>query len=268
MEAKVIIEVNGNFEAAFKFGRKGGRDPNWIDRLKHLISRSIIAFVLKRADRVKLVYKDQLVPLGLKNKVSTTSFPNYVSIQNFLDMPKSDEGYLLLLGYPWYLKGVDVLIKAFNEISDEYPDLKLKVVGWCPEGREYFETLAGENKHIELCNPVDYKDVIPLMANCSIYVLASRTDSSPRVLREAMASCKPIIAAAIDGVPELIIDGYNGLLFEKENVQDLANKIKILLDEKSLSERLAKNGFKYVQKELSEEVYLNKYIVMIEEMFK
>lgn len=265
--AKAIVEVNGNFEAAFKFGREGERYPKKIDRLKHLISGTIISFVLKRADSVKLVYKEQLVPLGLQNKVKATSFPNFVSINSFISAAKSDQGYILLLGYPWYLKGVDILIKAFNQISDSYPNMKLKVVGWCPNGREYFEELAGNNSQIELCDPVHYERVIPLMANCSIYVLASRTDSSPRVLREAMAACKPIIASSIDGVPELIIDGFNGLLFEKENVQELADKIKILIEDHALSNKLAQNGLTYVQQELSEDNYINKYVSMIDAMF-
>ena len=103
------------------------------------------------------------------------------------------------------------------------------------------------------------------MANCSLYVLASRTDASPRVLREAMACGKPIIASRVDGVPELIKDGYNGLLFEKENYEELANKMRMVLSDKKLALRLGDNGLKYVQENLSEECYIKQYREMIEE---
>ena len=216
---------------------------------------------------VKLVYAKQLSPLKIEEKkVRIMSFPNIVPIKYFLEKEKKDGKYILLLGFPWYLKGVDILIKAFKEISKEFPDYRLKIVGWCPEGKEYFENLAKHNTQIDLCNPVYYEGVIKLMTECSLYILASRTDSSPRVLREAMASKKPIIAANIDGVPDLIKDGFNGLLFEKENVGDLADKIRLLLSDKFLAKRLAQNGYEYVQEHLSEKQYITQYNKMIDKV--
>ena len=266
--AKVIVEVNGNFEAAFKYGLKGEMNPGNMEKFKDRISKLVIPVVLKKADMVKLVYNKQLLSLSdnYEKNFRTTSFPNFVPIQNFLMAEKRDDKYILLLGYPWYLKGVDVLIKAFKIISKDFPEYKLKIVGWCPEGMDFFEDLAKDNQKIELSGPVYYDGVINLMTKCSVYVLASRTDSSPRVLREAMASKKPIIASNVDGVPDLIIDGFNGLLFENENVNELANKLRIILSDKNLAEKLAQNGYNYVQQNLSEQCYINNYKSMIEEI--
>lgn len=267
--SKCIIEVNGNFESAFKFGDKGESKPGIGERIKERVSKIMIAFTLKHADMVKLVYSDQLKSLGTgkERNIRTTSFPNFVPISRFMEGESIDKGYVLLLGYPWFLKGVDILIKAFKKISPEFPGLKLKVVGWCPEGRDLFEDLARENPNIELCDPVYYEDVIPLMKGCSLYVLASRTDSSPRVLREAMASGKPIVASNIDGVPDLVIDGFNGLLFEKENVDDLAEKMNSILTDKRFGRELAENGLAFVRENLSEQIYIENYTAMIEKMF-
>jgi glycosyltransferase involved in cell wall biosynthesis len=110
---------------------------------------------------------------------------------------------------------------------------------------------------------VPYKDVIPLFAGCSLYVLASRTEAMGRVLLEAMACRKPVIASNVGGVPYVIEDGYNGLLFEKENVDDLAEKIKLVLSDNELAEKLAENGYMYVRKNLSEKNYINNYKNMI-----
>jgi glycosyltransferase involved in cell wall biosynthesis len=82
-----------------------------------------------------------------------------------------------------------------------------------------------------------------------------------------MASKKPIIASNIDGVPDLIKDGYNGLLFKSENHADLADKISLILSDNNLANQLAENGFNYVQKYLSEECYITKYKAMIDDLF-
>jgi len=264
--AKSIIEVNGNFESAFKFSRLGRKKANRAEKIKDKLSRPLIKSTLKWADMVKLTYRDQLKPLKMcdEDRITRICFPNYVPIRTFIESEKHDGRYILLLGFPWYLKGVDILIKAFHKISPYYPDMRLKVVGWCPDGREYFESLTAGDPRIELLEPVHYEQVIPLMTGCTMYVLASRTDSSPRVLREAMASQKPIIAANVDGVPDLIRDGYNGLLFEMENVDDLAEKILVLLENHELGRSLGQNGLFHVQKHLSEDRYINSFQDMIE----
>ena len=147
-EKKSIIEINGDFSYAFNYSRMGKNVTTLIEKLKSKVSREIVAFVIKKADRIKLLYSDQLAPLNIKPSVDhkVSVFSNYVAISKFFSENLIDEKYLLFLGYPWYLKGVDVLIKAFNRVSPEFPDYKLKIVGYCPEGFDYYEKLAKETQ--------------------------------------------------------------------------------------------------------------------------
>ena len=84
-----------------------------------------------------------------------------------------------------------------------------------------------------------------------------------RVLLEAMACRKPIIASNVGGIPEVIKNGYNGLLFKSENVDDLADKIRLVLSDKKVATMLRNNAHSYVKEKLSEECYANNYINMI-----
>ena len=224
----------------------------------------IIPFVLKRADMVKLLSDNQVEPFNLTlDKIRSRVFSNFIPVQRFIKGSKNDLKYILLLGYPWYLKGVDVLIKAFDMISQDFPEYRLKIFGWCPEGKDYYRGLARNNQRIDLNDSVYYEEVVEIMANCSLYVLASRTEAMGRVLVEAMACGKPIIASNVGGVYSIIKDGYNGLLFEKENVNDLAEKMHYLLSNPEVATKLADNGFLEVQEYLSEDCYINKYRDMI-----
>ncbi len=102
------------------------------------------------------------------------------------------------------------------------------------------------------------------MSKCSLFVLPSRTEAFARVLLEAMASEKPIISSDVDGIPHYIKHGSNGLLFKSENVQDLAQKMRLLLSNQHYASRLAKNGSEYVHQYLSEERYVESFKNMID----
>ncbi|MHB8481159.1 MAG: glycosyltransferase family 4 protein [Nitrospiria bacterium] len=265
--AKFIVEVNGNFRSAFSVDSK---NIGLIHRLKHKYASVVTPFVLSRADGVKLVYFNQISSLRISNLAQKTfAFPNFVAISQFKPNGTScnSKKYILFLGFPWFLKGVDILIKAFNKICRDFPNYTLKIVGYCPDRTDY-EKLAFGNSQIELCGPIRYEDVIDLMSHCALFVLPSRTDASPRVLREAMASKKPVIASNVDGIPSLIRNGYNGLLFESENVEDLALKMRLLLIDAKFAKMLAENGYRFVCDELSEECYVDKFNKMVEKVLE
>jgi glycosyltransferase involved in cell wall biosynthesis len=257
-----VVEVNGNFESAFT---QDSRRVGPLARLKERCARAIGPFVLRRASKVKLLYDDQLRgfadgAVGLELSV----FPDFVPISHFYDAPVSPP-YILFMGSPWHLKGVDVLIKAFNRISSDYPDWTLRIVGFCTD-KEPFLALAGGNRMIELCEPVWYADVVKLMAGCSLFVLPSRTEAMGRVLIEAMASHKPVIGSKVDGIPYVIQHGRNGLLFESENVDDLAATMRRILDDPAFAERLGAEANAFVRSHFSEDEYLRHFACMIDQV--
>lgn len=260
-KVKFIVEVNGNYKAAFISDPK---NVKFSEKLKKKIIMFIIPFVLKRTDRVKLLYENQLAPFnGLKLSKKVECFHDFVPISHFKPDIPSEAKYILFLGFPWFLKGVDILLKAFNKISNDYPEYYLKIVGYCND-KTYYQQLAENNQQIQLCNPVHYHEAIKLMEGCSLFILPSRTEAMGRVLLEAMASKKPIIACNVDGIPTYIKHGYNGLLFESENIDDLAEKMKTILGNEDYAKQIAENGYKYVYERLSEDCYVKKFRNMIE----
>jgi len=72
-------------------------------------------------------------------------------------------------------------------------------------------------------------------------------DPFPLVSLEALSAGCPVIAAKVGGIPEIIIENKTGLLVPSENSFELYCKIKSLLLDNSLRERLSENGLKFVQ---------------------
>jgi glycosyltransferase involved in cell wall biosynthesis len=259
---KLLVEVPGNPKKSFQFES----DSTSIGaKIKGLLGHGLTPSIINKADHVKLLYPGQLDGCATFDERKQTVLFDFVAISSL--MPSSSSGkYILFLGYPWFLKGVDILIKAFHLISEEFPEYRLKIVGYCPD-RTYFEKLVNGNERIELCKPVFYGEAMDLMSRCALFVLPSRTEAMGRVLLEAMACKKPIIASRVDGIPHYVKHGFNGLLFEPEKVEELAGHIETMLSNLGYASRLAENGHHYVHEHLSEDRYVQLYVEMVNRLF-
>jgi glycosyltransferase involved in cell wall biosynthesis len=264
--ARVVVEVNGNFETAFKFDQHNSWFEKFEAGVKEKLSLVFISFVLKRATVVRLLYKDQLQNLDIRNKenMNLIAFSNFVPINLFLQANKTDGNYILAMGHPFFLKGFDLLIQAFNKITDEFPQYRLIIVGHNKENREYYEELKANNSKIEIHKPMLYEDVVKMMTGCSLFVLPSRTEAMGRVLLEAMASKKPIVASNVCGIPNVIHHEKNGLLFESENIPDLTEKLRYMLSNPDIAAEFADNGQRYVRENLSEQRYIDNFFKIVQ----
>lgn len=256
--ARYIVEVNGDYGDPSNWTTSDGK----MSLMKSWQVHHLIPFVVNRADAVRCLYKGQLDPfIGLRHQEKYFQFSDFVATSLFSEKTISQR-YLLFIGFQWYRKGVDILIRAFNMICNEFPDFTLKIVGHFPE-KEQHQDLFLYNRQIEFVGPV-FPDAVPdLMERCYAFVLASRSEGMPRVLVEAMASRKPIIASRVSGIPQYITHEETGLLFDKEDVEGLAAQIRRIISDPALAERLAENGYRYMQAHLSEECYLESFTRLV-----
>lgn len=261
---KLIVELNGNYASPYVW-----EDVSklWLRKIKRRVSLRIIPFVLKRTDGIKLLYPSQadyfLTEQELTKKVVKT-FHEYTPVSLF----KPTDVYrkiILSMGFPCRIKGFDIAIKGFLKIAREIPDYELHLVGYLkPEEREQLLQMIGDNTQVKLLKPVDYPQAIEKISECSIFLLASRTEGMGRVLLEAMAHRKPLIGSNADGIPSYVRDGVNGLIFTSQDADELSEKMLLLVKDEKMRENFANNGLKYVHDELSEEKYLSYYHNMIQ----
>jgi glycosyltransferase involved in cell wall biosynthesis len=78
----------------------------------------------------------------------------------------------------------------------------------------------------------------------------------PRVLIEAMAAGRPVIASRVGGIPHYIRDGETGLLFRREDVQGLTAALRRLLGSPQVATRLAANGRECVNQRLTDRCWV------------
>jgi glycosyltransferase involved in cell wall biosynthesis len=256
--AKLILEVPGVPQDAYRYEepRAGLRTA-----AKRFFANLSLLFGGWVADCIKLLYPAQLDSYPLLRSKKVAVFHDFVPVRA-VHAKKSAGPFILLTGQPWYRKGADILIRAFRLIAADFPDYKLKLMGYYPD-QECLDKLAEGCPQIEFLTPRPNEEALNVIGSCSVFVLASRSEAMGRVLLEAMAAKKPIVASAVDGVPHYITHGENGLLFEKENVEELVQKLRVLLSDPELRARLAKKGYERVHSEYGEQAYVRSFDHML-----
>ena len=142
----------------------------------------------------------------------------------------------------WYCKGFDILLKAWSNLACFYPDWTLRLVGaGHKKNVDYLKSLVQNISNVEF---VPYtKEIKTEYRDAEIFVLSSRYEGFGLVLTEAMSQGCACIACDYNGrQSEIVINNKTGLICGIDNLLELEQKLKILLDNNELRKRLQHNA--------------------------
>jgi glycosyltransferase involved in cell wall biosynthesis len=236
-------------------------------RIKKRISDVLLHLVIWRSSMVKILYPQQLkyYPL-LRNRLSFVchdfAATRYIASEN----ESSSQRIVLMIGHPWFRKGFDIGILGFRKIAAQFPNHRLVIVGMNPDPT-YLEQLAAGCDQIEIRRPIPGPEALKLIASCEVFLSASRSEGVARVIMEAMAARRPVVASAICGTPHLVEDNKSGLLFRSEDVDHLAEQLKKVLNNPELGARLGEAAHDRVMNHFDEQAYVRHFVGMIEALY-
>ena len=139
--AKLIIEIVTSPQLAYLTERPR---PTLAERLMHLYSDACLHLSTLLADRAHFLFPQQLSMYPMLRKVKNSVFLEFVPISTIeKHREQASEMYVLLIGAPWYLKGADLLVKAFLRLAPDFPHVKLKILGYFPDGDKLHELIGG-----------------------------------------------------------------------------------------------------------------------------
>lgn len=155
----------------------------------------------------------------------------------------NDDRVILSLGSIKKIKGSDTLLYAFLDLRKLYIEknnLKLLYAGEGPMKPMLAEKAKEKSfdGYVKFLGTIPHEEVPHIYKLADIYVIPSLFEGAPLSLLEAMFNGLPIIGTDIHGVNNFIRHEKNGLLFEKENKEDLTERIKELVENKDLSIKL------------------------------
>ncbi len=177
---------------------------------------------------------------------------------------KREEAVVGMVSKLWEGKGHNVLIEAFKLLKERIKNAKLVIVG---EGYLYDELLrmVDTNGLRESVLFTGFQmDVSEIIATFDVAVLPSFFEGMGRVLLEAMAMEKPVVASRVGGIPDLIDQGTNGLLVRPGDARDLADALEKVLSDKELARKLGSEG----RKRISDQFSANVMVQSIEKLYR
>lgn len=153
-------------------------------------------------------------------------------------------------------KGTEVLLKALAILKAENINVRLRAVGPF-ETPEYEKEIMQQVDQLGVGDMIDWMgfqtDVNLQLRAMDLFVLPSLYgEGLPMVVLEAMANAVPVVASRVEGIPEAVRDGIDGLIFEPADANDLANKLKSMIGDKQRWRAMSKSSLERQRNELSD----------------
>ena len=132
-------------------------------------------------------------------------------------------------------KGLVYLLQAMTQIVEKYPSSRLVIIG---RGRleDQIQMLVGQMRledHVTLLTePIPNEEMNRIYPGCDIFTLPSVEEPFGRVIIEAMACGKPVVATKVGGPLDIVEDGRTGYLVDRADPDQLATRINELLQDR------------------------------------
>lgn len=158
------------------------------------------------------------------------------------------ENYILFAGTLTMRKGYKDIINAFALIAEKYPSWKLKLAGngEIEEGKYLVKELRIENK-VDFLGWVNGKEKDEVFRHSSIYCLPSYSEGFPMGVLDAWAYHLPVVTTPVGGLPDVVKDGINSMIFTPGNIKELSEKLDRLISDRYLYKQIS-----YESEKLSE----------------
>jgi glycosyltransferase involved in cell wall biosynthesis len=257
---KLIIEIATS--PANYFGAETPT-PTFRDYLRFWYSEISLHISCLAADRIHVLGPHILTPYRLLRNRPQSVFHEFVNFSSIQPDAAKRENVILLVGSPWYLKGADLLVHAFERLMNDYPDVRLQLLGFFPD-REALDKVIRGNARVTVTGPVENPEAVKIISTARILVLPSRCEGMGRVLIEAMAAGVPVIGSDVGGIPHMIRHGENGLVFPSGNIGALEQCLRTILSDPALAERMGQAGKELAAEEFNEKRYVEHFVEMVD----
>ena len=214
-----------------------------------LLVQLLYGLALRRTHKVFFQNPDDQIlfrSLGLLSPKNLSCVVNGsgVDLKTYSLVPISTEPHFLLIARLLGDKGIREYAKAAQLIRMQFPNSKFSLVGWHDETPDAItlNELDDWVKKGALNFLGHLSDVRPVLASCSVFVLPSYREGTPRAVLEAMAMGRAVITTDVPGCRETVINEENGFLVPAKSVVALVEAMQRFIKEPDLAFRMGLRG--------------------------
>jgi len=232
----VIAEVHGDWRTFTRSYGVGAR------RLLSLPADAVAVAALRRADATRALspFTSGLVE-EVRGSPATASFATYSDLSAFVEHPVAplpEQPVALFVGVLEAYKNIDGLAAAWRRVAAELPSARLVIVG--QGSRQHvvdalLRDLPGQVEHIPRLSPAE---VAAAFDRATLLVLPSWPEGLGRVVIEAFARGRGVVATAAGGILDLVHDGVEGILVPRADEDALVSAVVRVLSDPELALRL------------------------------
>ena len=242
--------------------------------LRGVLFSALKRLVMRRSDAISMVsqaMKEETVALGAEPaKISVISM-GVDTANTFTPAkhPARHNNQLLFVGRLAAQKGLDLLLRAMPHVVKIYPDTTLTVVGQGPEEKalQALSETLGVAHNVQFLGAVANDNLPELYRSATVLIFPSTSEEGfGLVCVEALACECPVIAADLPAVREIIIDGETGLLFKRENGDDLTHKILFLLADSAFRRSMGQAGRNFVSQRFDWQIVSQRYHELLDKI--
>jgi glycosyltransferase involved in cell wall biosynthesis len=232
--AKVVLDLHG--------------DPATVTRLYGSPLRRMLSpladrltrLALRRADAVRTLSPFTSDLVRGEGVEPAAAFPAFMDLGAFLEPPAAlpERPAALFVGVLERYKAVEVLGEAWRLAAPRVPEGELHLVGRGTLAATAERLVADLPEQARWTPTLATPDVARAMDEARVLVLPSRSEGLPRIVVEAFCRGRAVVGARAGGIPDLVVDGENGLLVAPEDAEALAEALVRVLSDRALAERL------------------------------
>jgi len=217
-------------------------------------------FLLRRLSRivdlsiaVSRFVKKELVAIGVASD-RVTIIPSGLNYSLFSEGSRRRCGHApfrcLYVGRFARIKSLDVLLNAASYLKQLSAPVRFTLIGGTPRDDDWKKVNRlisefGLREMVETKQPVPHGELVEYYRSHDCFILPSSREPLGKVVLEAMASCIPVIASDSGGIPDLVSNGINGVLFKSQNPAALAHTIIDLMNRPKDAGKMALRGKVY-----------------------
>ena len=183
-------------------------------------------------------------------------------------VPENGEIRVGIIGRHDYVKGHDIFIKGAALVAKKHKNVKFLIAG-TGEGQDALKELAkkeGISDKLKFCGFI--KDIYSFINILDINTITSRSESFPYVMLEGARLKKPLVAADVGGISDLVEDGKTGYLFEAGDYESFAEKVCGLIEDEEKRKKMGDAIFKRATSVFSSENLALEHMRIYEDVLK